>query len=966
MPVQREADRAIVGEHVVGLGGRAERRPHRFVDRRGGNRLPQRIAAITGKRRERVRGGERLEIAAFEARAAREFVDARKRPRRTRRADAPRGFLAQPAHERQAEPHRRPAVGRRRAGLRFERRFPAALRRIDRQHRHAVALRVLHELRGRIEAHRLAVQERGEKDRRLVTLEPAARISELREARRMAFRKAILAEALDLLEDLLGEFAGIAALEHPRDDPLVILAEIALAFPRRHRPAQRIGLAGREARRDDRDLHHLLLENRNPERALEHAFERLARIGDLSVRLAGRDPPPLQVRMHGAALDRPRPDDRYLDHQIVIAARPQARQHRHLRARLDLEHPDRVRAADHVVGRFVILRNVLQPERPAVRQRRAAPRGDHVERAMQRGQHAEREHVDLHQPEGLQIVLVPLNHAPPFHRRVLDRHEPRELAAAHHEAARMLRQMAREIQQPRGDLGPGPDQRHLRIEPDRREAREQIAAAVEPAMLLRHPLDEHRIDAERLAGLAQRAARAIGRYGRRERRAIVAVLFVQILDDFLAPLVFEVDVDVGRLAALAAEEALEQQRALLRIDLRDAEAIADDRVRRRAAPLAQDVLAARVFDDIVDRQEIRLVFQVGDQREFELDSLPHRVRHAIGIAPARARPRFLRQIARRRMARGDDFVRIFVAQVVKREMARVEHPACLRERVGRKQLRDPLARAQVLFAIRRERMAAFGDRHPEPNRRHRVLQRLARADVHRHVAERDDVHPAPLARRPDLLAMRAVERALQLHEPEPRALAEQRVEPGELRVEHVGARRICRHENREAVGHAAQMRERPRRRGEHARREPVGAFGRVHSPPGDQLGQVPVALAVLREQHEAERAGARIVARRGVVRRHAEVRADDERQPHRLRRDVHARRAGERAFVGDRDAAIALLRRALDKLFRRRRAVQEREVRPAEQLRVVGQDSGCRIHAAHPNRPCRNQHCPAARLPRSW
>jgi hypothetical protein len=38
----------------------------------------------------------------------------------------------------------------------------------------------------------------------------------------------------------------------------------------------------------------------------------------------------------------PGADDRDLDHQVVEAARLQPRQHGHLRARLDLEHADRV------------------------------------------------------------------------------------------------------------------------------------------------------------------------------------------------------------------------------------------------------------------------------------------------------------------------------------------------------------------------------------------------------------------------------------------------------------------------------------------------------------------------------------------------------------------------------------------------------------------------------------------------
>ena len=70
---------------------------------------------------------------------------------------------------------------------------------------------------------------------------------------------------------------------------------------------------------------------------------------------------------------------------------------------------------------------------------------------------------------------------------------------------------------------------------------------------------------------------------------VVAVGLVDPLDHLLAPLVLEIDVDVGRLAALVRDEAFEQQLVLDRIDRGDAEHEADHRIGRRAAPLAQDV-----------------------------------------------------------------------------------------------------------------------------------------------------------------------------------------------------------------------------------------------------------------------------------------------------------------------------------------------------------------------------------------
>src|SRR3546814_16353093 len=62
-----------------------------------------------------------------------------------------------------------------------------------------------------------------------------------------------------------------------------------------------------------------------------------------------------------------------------------------------------------------------------------------------------------------------------------------------------------------------------------------------------------------------------------QRRALAAVLAIDVLHDFLASLVLEVDVDVRRLLALGGDEALEQQVRARRVDLCDAEAEAEDR-----------------------------------------------------------------------------------------------------------------------------------------------------------------------------------------------------------------------------------------------------------------------------------------------------------------------------------------------------------------------------------------------------
>src|SRR6185295_8663004 len=99
-------------------------------------------------------------------------------------------------------------------------------------------------------------------------------------ARRMALREAVFAETEDLLVERRSELRRIAALAHAVLEALLEVLEAALAFPRGHRAAQRIGFARSEARGDDRELHDLLLEDRHAERSLEDLPDRFARIGD--------------------------------------------------------------------------------------------------------------------------------------------------------------------------------------------------------------------------------------------------------------------------------------------------------------------------------------------------------------------------------------------------------------------------------------------------------------------------------------------------------------------------------------------------------------------------------------------------------------------------------------------------------------------------------------------------------------
>ena len=62
-------------------------------------------------------------------------------------------------------------------------------------------------------------------------------------------------------------------------------------------------------------------------------------------------------------------------------------------------------------------------------------------------------------------------------------------------------------------------------------------------------------------------------------RAFAPVALVNVLDHLFAPFVFEIDIDIRRLVTVRRDETGEEQLAFVRIDLGDAEAIANSAIR---------------------------------------------------------------------------------------------------------------------------------------------------------------------------------------------------------------------------------------------------------------------------------------------------------------------------------------------------------------------------------------------------
>ena len=86
---------------------------------------------------------------------------------------------------------------------------------------------------------------------------------------------------------------------------------------------------------------------------------------------------------------------------------------------------------------------------------------------------------------------------------------------------------------------------------------------------------------------------------------LLAVALLHVVDDSLAPVDAEVDVEIRHRHALGIEEALEQQAEAQRVEIGDGERVGDERAGARAAARAdRDVVVLGPFDEVGDDQEV--------------------------------------------------------------------------------------------------------------------------------------------------------------------------------------------------------------------------------------------------------------------------------------------------------------------------------------------------------------------------
>ena len=113
-----------------------------------------------------------------------------------------------------------------------------------------------------------------------------------------------------------------------------------------------------------------------------------------------------------------------------------------------------------------------------------------------------------------------------------------------------------------------------------------------------------------------------------------AVLLAHVVDDALAAVDGEVDVDVGHRLAARVEEALEEQVVADRVDVGDLEAVRDEAAGGGAAARADaDAVPLREADEVGDDEEVVGEAHLADRLQLELEPFAQLGRDLVVAAP---------------------------------------------------------------------------------------------------------------------------------------------------------------------------------------------------------------------------------------------------------------------------------------------------------------------------------------------
>ncbi len=388
-----------------------------------------------------------------------------------------------------------------------------------------------------------------------------------------------------------------------------------------------------------------------------------------------------------------------------------------------------------------------------------------------------------------------------------------------------------------------------------------------------------------------------------------SVFLVDILQDFLAALVLEVDVDIRRFIALHADEAFEQQAHPHRVDGRNLQRVAHRGIGCRSSPLAQNAALSGEPNDVPDRQKISWEIELLDQLQLPL-YLKSDVRgNSIRVAHRQPLLGQFSQVADRAVAGRKVLLRKMVAKLLQAEVAGIGDFESAAHGLGKidEQLRHFPRTLDRSFSVPEELLARRSQGRLVPNRGQHILQWLPLSGVGGHIVVSADREPQLLRQLRSTGVAGFVSRAEQTGDP------------------HVKAAGKSFSDRRDAPVLEGKRQQRAQPSGMLRQLPPRQAglpLGVAQPALRDQLTKVSITLQVLDVDHHL-----RPVRQRQPT-------SNDQPEVEGLGSQVRLHHPVETVSIGERERGKALLGCGMDQFFGMGSPPKEGKVGSAHQLRV--------------------------------
>ncbi len=451
----------------------------------------------------------------------------------------------------------------------------------------------------------------GQERDRVVRLHPGGLVRHQGVGGGVRLVEAVIGEARHQLEHLDRLGPVDAALDRALGEDLALGVHLG-AYLLAHGAAQQVGRAQAVAAHLLGDLHHLLLVDHDAVGFGQDLAQLLVRRVPLLAVLA-----PAIVRDVG---HRAWAVQRHGGDQVLQAGRTHLPQHVAHAGTFELEHAGGVAAGQHLEGARVVERQHRQVD------------GDtealeHLHAALQDGERGQAQEVELHQAGLLDELHVVLGDQHVALGVAIQRHQLVQRTVADHHA---------------GGVGAGVAVQPFQLQRDLHQAAYRLVAAAHllqaglavDGLLQRHRLggivrnqlanlvDHEERQAQHAADVAHRGTGLQLAEGDDLGDAVVAVLVAHVADHLVAPVLAEVDVEIGHRDAFRVQEALEQEVERDRVDVGDGERPGGERAGAGTAPGPdRDVVRLGPLDEVGDDHEVAGKAHACDHVELEAEAL---------------------------------------------------------------------------------------------------------------------------------------------------------------------------------------------------------------------------------------------------------------------------------------------------------------------------------------------------------